>query len=163
MILVRHAMPEVVPGVAPHLWELGPEGRAAARDLAGRLEGVRVVTSDEPKALQTAEEIAAAHGAELVVDPRLREAARPAAWDQAYHETARRYLAGEALEGWEPHADVVERFGAAARGDIVVTHGLALTLWLAVRGWVGESVEFWEALTFPDAYSALAGHLRRVH
>ncbi len=42
-------------------------------------------------------------------------------------------------------------------GLIVVTHGLAMTLYL------GETVPFWEALRFPDAWSALAGHLRRVH
>jgi len=40
--------------------------------------------------------------------------------------------------------------------DPAVPHGLAMTLFL------GESVEFWEALKFPDAWSALAGHLRRV-
>ena len=38
-----------------------------------------------------------------------------------------------------------------------VTHGLAMTLYL------GADMRFWEALTFPDAWSALAGHLRRVH
>jgi broad specificity phosphatase PhoE len=157
LILVRHAMPEVVPGVPPHEWELGPTGRAAARDLARRLEGRLVVTSDEPKARQTAEEIAAHLGAEIEVDPRLREVARPGEWDDAYRERARRYVGGEALEAWEPHAKVIARFSAAARGDIVVTHGLALTLYL------GESVEFWAGLRFPDAWSALAGQLRRVH
>jgi hypothetical protein len=28
---------------------------------------------------------------------------------------------------------------------------------------LGESVRFWEELRFPDAWSALAGQLRRVH
>jgi broad specificity phosphatase PhoE len=157
VILVRHAMPEVVPGVAPHLWELGETGRAAARELATRLIGGRVVSSDEPKALQTAEEIVAVCGGEIVVDARLREATRPTAWDPEYRDSARRYVAGENLEGWEPRAAVAARVTAAARGDVVVTHGLAMTLYL------GESVSFWEALRFPDAWSALAGHLRRVH
>ncbi len=156
MILVRHAMPDVVPGVAPHLWELGPEGRAATRDLARHLDGGCVVSSDEPKALQTAEEIVAVCGGEIVVDARLREAARPTDWDQDYRARAARYVGGEALPGWEPHEQVVARFAAAARGDIIVTHGLAMTLYL------GESVRFWEELRFPDAWSALAGHLRRV-
>jgi 2,3-bisphosphoglycerate-dependent phosphoglycerate mutase len=154
VILVRHAMPEVVPGVPPHEWELGDEGRAAARDLAARLEPGRIVTSDEPKAVQTAEEIA--RGAQIVLDARLREVARPTAWRPDYRDRARRYVGGEALEGWERHADVIARVTAAARGDIVVTHGLAMTLYL------GESVEFWAELRFPDAWSALAGHLRRV-
>jgi broad specificity phosphatase PhoE len=151
-------MPEVVPGVAPELWELGPEGRAAARDLARHLDGGRVVSSDEPKALQTAAEIAAHLGTELEPDARLREATRPTDWDAGYREKARRYVGGEALEGWEPHAAVIERVTSAARGDIVVTHGLAMTLFLAPP----DPREFWAGLRFPDAWSALAGQLRRV-
>jgi broad specificity phosphatase PhoE len=156
MILVRHAMPELQPGVAPDRWGLGETGRAAARELAARLDGRVVVSSDEPKARQTAEEIAAHLSAELVVDAAWREVRRPGDWDDGYRSRAARYVGGEALEGWEPHADVIARVTAAARGDIVVTHGLAMTLYL------GESVSFWEELRFPDAWSALAGHLRRV-
>jgi broad specificity phosphatase PhoE len=154
VILVRHAMPEVVPGVPPHDWELGPDGRAAARELARRLQPGRVVSSDEPKALQTAEEIA--RGSEIVVDARWREVARPTGWEPGYRDRARRYVGGEALAGWEPHADAIARVRSATRGDIVVTHGLAMTLYL------GQTVDFWEELRFPDAWSALAGHLRRV-
>jgi hypothetical protein len=114
VILVRHAMPEVLPGVAPQLWELGESGRAAA--------------GDRP----------------------------PSAWDDGYREVARRNVAGEALDGWEPHAAVIERVAAAAAGDVVVTHGLAMTLYL------GAGARFWEELRFPDAWSALAGQLRRI-
>jgi broad specificity phosphatase PhoE len=163
VILVRHALPEVVPGVPPRLWELGESGRASARALAQRLTGAQIVSSDEPKAFQTAEAIAAHLGAEMAVDHRLGEVRRPEEWDDAYRDHARSYLAGETLAGWEPREAVVARVTAAARGDIVVTHGLALTLWVAARGLVGERVGFWEELRFPDAWSALAGHLRRVH
>jgi broad specificity phosphatase PhoE len=157
VILVRHAMPEVVPGVPPHEWELGPEGRAVARALAAALPSEpQVISSDEPKALQTAEEIVAVRGGTLIVDHRLAEARRPTEWDQDYRARAARYVGGEALAGWEPHDAVIERFAAAANGDIIVTHGLAMTLYL------GQGVAFWEELRFPDAWSALAGHLRRV-
>lgn len=101
MILVRHAMPEVVPGVAPDLWELGPDGLAAARALAARLDGGQIVSSDEPKARQTAEEIVAVCGGALTLTEGLREVARPIAWDDAYRDNARRYLAGARLKGWE--------------------------------------------------------------
>jgi broad specificity phosphatase PhoE len=154
VILIRHAMPERVPGVPPREWHLGEEGRAAARTLAALLpSGARIVSSDEPKAVETAEQL----GGTVTVDPRLREVGRPSAWDDGYRDTARRYIAGERLAGWETHDDVVERFRSAATGDIVVTHGMAMTLYLS------EGVRFWEALTFPDAWSALAGELRRVH
>jgi len=161
VILVRHAMPEVVPGAPPTEWELGADGLAAARALAARLDGDQVVSSDEPKARQTAAEIAV--GRDLRLDARLREAERPGGWDPDYRARAARYVGGEALAGWEPHAAVIARVGAAARGDIVVTHGLALTLWLASTGLVGDATRFWEELRFPDAWSALAGELRRVH
>jgi len=158
VILVRHAMPELIPEVPHHLWELGESGRAAARALAARLPAdARIVTSDEPKARQTAEEIVAVRGGTLTVDAGLREAARPATWNQDYRDDARRYVGGEQLDGWEPHAAVIERFTVAARGDIVVTHGVAMTLYL------GAGVDFWADLRFPDAWSALAGHLHRVH
>jgi broad specificity phosphatase PhoE len=164
LVLVRHAMPEIVGGVSPEWWHLGPEGRAAARALAARLDRQpRVVTSHEVKARETAEEIVVARGGTLALDRRLGEVARPLAPDgETDRALARRYLGGEALDGWEPHAEVVARFAAAATdAEVVVTHGLAMTLYLAPS----DPVRFWEELTFPDAwrYSALAGHLRRVH
>jgi broad specificity phosphatase PhoE len=164
IVLVRHAMPEIVAGVSPAWWHLGSEGRAAARELAARLDRApRVVTSHEVKARETAEEIVIARGGTLALDPRLGEVARPLAPDAETHRAlARRYVGGEALDGWEPQADVVTRFAAAvADAEVVVTHGLAMTLYLGVS----DPQAFWEALRFPDAwrYSALAGQLRRVH
>jgi broad specificity phosphatase PhoE len=154
VILVRHAMPEVVPGLPPAEWHLGDEGRAAARALARRIGPVgEIVTSDEPKAVETAYLL----GGTIRRDRRLREVDRPPVWDDGYEHTARRYLEGAPIPGWEPRDAVVERMAAAATADVVVTHGLAMTLYL------GEGVRFWEELRFPDAWSALAGHLRRVH
>ena len=154
MIFVRHAMPEVVPGLPPAEWHLGEEGRAAARALARRIGPVaEIVTSDEPRAVETAYLL----GGTIRRDPRLREVERPPAWDDAYRDTARRYLEGEAIPGWEPRAGVIARMEqAATEADVVVTHGLALTLHLR------QSPTFWGALRFPDAWSALAGELRRV-
>jgi broad specificity phosphatase PhoE len=163
MLLIRHAMPERVQGVPSEHWHLGDEGRAAARELAGRLEpDLRIVSSAEPKALETAEELIAVRGGTITVDDRLGEVRRPPRWDGGYYDRARRYIGGERCEGWEPHEQVVDRFAAAARdAGVVVTHGLAMTLYLALD----DPVRFWEELAFPDAwrYSALAGELRRVH
>jgi broad specificity phosphatase PhoE len=143
VILVRHAMPELDPAVPHHDWHLGEAGRAAARELAARLpRDARVVSSDEPKARETAEEI----GLPFRLDARLREVARPAVWRDDYRAIARRYVAGETLDGWEPHDAVIARLRAAATADIVVTHGLAMTVFL------GQDVAFWEELKFPDAW-----------
>jgi broad specificity phosphatase PhoE len=163
LVLVRHAMPEIVAGVSPAWWHLGSEGRAAARELAARLDpAARVVTSHEVKARETAEEIVIASGGTLALDPRLGEVARPLAPDGETHRAlARRYVGGEALAGWEPHAQVIERFSAAVEGaEVVVTHGIVMTLYLRPD----DPVRFWDDLRFPDAwrYSALAGELRRI-
>ncbi|MBU2665512.1 histidine phosphatase family protein [Actinoplanes bogorensis] len=52
IILVRHAMPALEPGVAPHRWRLGAEGRAAAGQLTLPADGY-LVASSEPKAAET--------------------------------------------------------------------------------------------------------------
>lgn len=165
LVYVRHAMAVPAGGVHPTAWELDDAGRASARALAERLEvgdGVgAVLTSTEPKAVGTAEEIAEVWGAPVVADGRLREAVRP--WiGPGYRAVAHRYLRGELPEGWEPHGDVAERVGAAvgeaAAGAgpgtlVVVSHGLSLALHLGARlGPEFDREGFWSSLAFPDAW-----------
>jgi broad specificity phosphatase PhoE len=162
---VRHAMPVVEEGVDSTGWHLDDPTRAHVEAWADRLEvgdGIRsLVSSHEPKALETAEAIARRWSAEVVTDDRLGEARRP--WiGTGYRALAHRYLRGEAHAGWEPHAEVERRMfeavadATAAAGDgtvIVVTHGLALSLHLGQRlgdGFDRES--FWSRLAFPDAW-----------
>jgi broad specificity phosphatase PhoE len=162
LLLVRHAIPERIRGVPAEDWHLGDEGRAAARALAGRLDrDLRLVASDEPKAVETAEELIAVRGGTLAIDARLREVARPPLWDGGYRERAQAYVGGEPVDGWEPHEQVIARFAAAAAdAEAVVAHGLAMSLYLPVA----DRVAFWQDLRFPDAWrlSALARQLRRV-
>lgn len=163
---VRHAMAVLDDGVHPSEWHLDDEGRVAARVWAGRLEigaGIGVlVSSTEPKALETAEAIADRWSAAVHEDPRLREAQRP--WiGPGYRAIAHRYLRGEQPEGWEPHAAVAERMAAAVRdavaraGDgpvVVVSHGLALSVHLGDRlGADFDRESFWSRLAFPDAWA----------
>lgn len=80
-------------------------------------------------------------------------------WGGNWAEMRRRWLAGEALDGWETQEAAFSRFGAgvgralAESADAIVsTHGLVLTNWLVRRGLVPEAqaVAFWEDLAFPD-------------
>src|SRR4051794_16812313 len=108
LVLVRHAMPAIEPGVPADRWELGPQGRAAARALAATLPRVGVVVrGDEPKARQTAEAIVAVNGGTIRTDPRLRETRAPHAWRADFPDRARAYVGGAELPGWEPQAEVV--------------------------------------------------------
>jgi hypothetical protein len=68
VVLVRHAMPVIEPAVAPELWRLGDDGRAAARRLAGALPRAPfTVTSDEAKAIAVRDALDASDAALLVV------------------------------------------------------------------------------------------------
>ena len=158
-------MPVLTEGVHPSEWHLDDASRRAARALAEGLEvgeGIgALVTSTEPKAVETAEEVAARWSASGEEDDRLREAVRP--WiGPGYRAMAHRYLRGEALEDWEPHTEVASRVTAAvddavARSGggavVVVTHGLALCLHLGDRlGSEFDRESFWSRLAFPDAW-----------
>jgi broad specificity phosphatase PhoE len=163
VVLVRHAMPVMAPEVPAERWRLDTEGRAAARALARALpRALFAVTSDEPKARQTAEELVDVCGGTLTVDARVAETRRPQAWDVDFAERARQFVAGRQHAGWEPQRAVVGRFDAAVREAIdashgapvvVVTHGQAMTLWLRSVRAVDDGPRFWSELAFPDAWS----------
>jgi broad specificity phosphatase PhoE len=162
VLLVRHAMPVMEPELPAELWRLGDDGRAAAHELAGALpRAALVVTSDEPKARQTAQAVVGVCGGTLAVDARVAETRRPHAWDANFPELARQFVAGRQHPGWESQHAVVSRFDAAVREAldashaaqvVVVTHGQALTLWLCSVGAVQDAHRFWSELAFPDAW-----------
>ena len=162
---VRHAMAVIDEAVHPTEWHLDEAARHAAAALADTLEVAgglgALVSSTEPKAMETAEMIAARWGVEVRPDERLREAVRP--WiGPGYRAMAHRYLRGEAYDAWEPRAEVATRTAsavddavtaAAGRAVVVVTHGLALSLHLNDRLGGGFDPDvFWSCLAFPDAW-----------
>ncbi|MBI5948249.1 MAG: histidine phosphatase family protein [Chloroflexi bacterium] len=186
LIFVRHAMPEVVPGVSSTLWRLGESAREDCVLLAHALDlplASPILASGQPKVDETAAIIAMRRGLTTRVDPRVREVEQPAAWfDGDYRTVAAAYLAGDNPHGWEPREHVAARFAAAVdqamaadgTGDVVVVnHGLAMSLYLAAltpvirEGGGGREfdlVAFWRGLTFPDAwrYDPAATELERL-
>ncbi len=161
LVLIRHAAPVRRPETPSSEWQLGPEGRAAAGALASRIDvesPARVATSDEPKAVATAEPIAAALGATLQADRRLREADRPYV-DDDYEGLATDWLRGVAVPGWEVRAAVVDRMAAAVADalappggtSLVVGHGLAIATYLQAATGI-DPAEFWRGLRMPDAW-----------
>jgi broad specificity phosphatase PhoE len=163
---VRHSMAVPAESVHPTSWHLDERGRVEAARLADRLEvapGIgALVSSTEPKALETAEAIGDRWGAAVLGDDRLREAARP--WiGPGYRPVVHRYLRGELPDGWEPHSQVAARV-ADAVGDartvadggpvVVVSHGLSLAIHLGeVLGARFDQESFWSSLAFPDAWA----------
>lgn len=164
LILVRHAMSSVQPGVAPRLWGItesaGEDCVLLAHALPDGLAPV-VWSSSEKKAEQTAAIIAMQRGLRTEVDEGFGEVDRPPEWAEDHRTLAADYLAGSEHSGWEPRervmrrfADAVERAQAGAgEGDVViVNHGMALSLYLELVARI-DIVPFWRALTFPDAWS----------
>ena len=61
LILIKHARPLVDPAKSSELWTLSDQGREQARALAGELAAMQpaiVVSSEEPKAVETAQILA---------------------------------------------------------------------------------------------------------
>jgi 2,3-bisphosphoglycerate-dependent phosphoglycerate mutase len=154
--LVRHGQSEwnlrrLTQGqtMAPPLTALGREqAAAAASSLAASLAGETpvVVTSDLVRAVETAGIVAAALGADVLRDERLREQALGALEGRSYEET---WAAAEEhdwsdpslpVAGGESLLDVHDRMVAAltaldrSRPAVVVSHGDAIRVALA---WLG--------------------------
>lgn len=167
LILVRHALPEVEQGVSSKLWGLSEAAREDCVMLAHALPaGISAIySSDERKARETADVLALRLGLQVQVDERFAEVDRPAVWDRDYREVATGYLQGVDEEGWEPRERVVRRFDAGVRAAlpgpaptegrgyvVVVSHGMAMSLWIASVVPALDIVPFWRSLTFPDAW-----------
>jgi len=163
LVWIRHAQVQPDASTPADAWPLTPEGRDEAARLARSLEPVprpmSVVTSDERKAIETAEQFTAVLGlgaAEVCAG--LGEVSRP--WtDGDYRAAAREYLHTGSGPGWEPRDKVLRRVSAALaehwRPDgttIAVGHGLAMSVWAANAVPGLDAVEFWDGLTFPDAW-----------
>lgn len=177
MLLVRHAETRRVPDLPSKDWGLSRDGLIAAMNLGDALPylGRRMLTSSQPKAMQTARAIIAVaetQGAELelVVDGDLDEVGRPSDWDGDELRVASRYLDGEHIDGWEPQSSAVRRVDDCLRraqdegARILVTHGMLLALWLAPRV-SSEPSTIWRGLTTPDIwrFDTYTNQVRRLH
>jgi broad specificity phosphatase PhoE len=164
LYLVRHAAVTVRPEVPAERWHLSPEGRDGASALAedpSWPDVALIYTSPEPKAVATAQRIAAPHKLAIAIERDLREVGGRSWTSEDYRAVVRRYLAGEAVAGWEPRAEALDRMHAAIDsiaqrhpdGHVaVVSHGLVLTLWLTdLLGLdaVG-TLDLWNRIRFPD-------------
>jgi broad specificity phosphatase PhoE len=178
IILVRHSIPAIDPDRPACHWILSPEGVTAAEDLADRLGGfdlTRIVSSDEPKARQTAEIIARAHHWGLDLDPDLREQDRGAVGylPRADFEAgiARVFASpGELVFGAETADQILARFHTAiaraqhanpGRDILAVTHGTALAIYLSRVAGI-DPLSFWQTMTLPMAVLLEAGTVSRL-
>jgi broad specificity phosphatase PhoE len=164
LILVRHAAPVIDEAAPPPTWRLSAAGRDAALALAGRLAGfapTAAVSSQEPKALETAQVIAARLGLAVATDPGLAEHHRPNLpfGSRADFEAGMAGFFASPIQpffGGESADQAHDRFAAAlgrhaARPLLVATHGTVLSLYLSRRLGL-DPFDLWKSLATPEAF-----------
>jgi broad specificity phosphatase PhoE len=146
LILIKHSKPEIKADVPAKFWDLSTEGRERAARLAERLTKYapqRIMSSDEPKAIQTAQIVADIHHIPHHVGQNLHEHDRSnvlANDGQAQFETKVASFfdhPDDLVYGRETAAAALSRFSQALDETInrypvdtlaVVAHGTVITL-----------------------------------
>jgi broad specificity phosphatase PhoE len=165
LILVRHSQPNIVPGVPAQEWPLSERGRRRCQPLASRLApwqpGV-VVTSQEPKAIETGRLVAKLLDTPLETAAGLHEHERKGIAfttpEQFQADVAAFFLhPGERVFGSESADQAGRRFHQAATTVLaqhpldnvaIVAHGTVITLLVAQAAGV-EPFPFWQRLGLP--------------
>lgn len=165
LLLIKHAPPQITPGVISHRWVLSAEGRARCGWLAEvcRARGVtRLLAGPEPKTLETAALVAMALGGGF----------RPLDGLQENDRTGLGFVSPDVLEariraffedpdavaiGAETARAVLARFQAAIDVAVdsapdeaiaVVTHGTAMSAFIAAHNSI-DPLTLWRDLTLP--------------
>lgn len=170
LYMVRHANPQIDPRVAACKWRLSAVGKERAEELVKLLAGrgiQGVVSSGEPKAVETAQILAAALGMQIEIEKGLQEHERPLtpgsftsreefqAQVKAFFEQPGRLVLGR-----ETAEQCFERFDRAMHKVIashagktlaVVTHGTVLALLIARHNHIDE-YSFWKDLGMPACF-----------
>lgn len=167
LILVKHSLPEIVPERSRREWRLSEEGRRRCGRLAERLSSYapgKIVSSPEPKALETAQLVAAALGVALVetVDALHEHDDRdvPFQDEQSFRVAVREFFArpNQAVFGPETADAAHQRFSAAvtrlADGPkdssiVVVAHGRVISLLVSRRNDL-PAFGLWSGLGLPS-------------
>jgi len=167
LILVRHSLPEIVPDLPARQWHLSDEGRLRCRKLAEALAGYDlgvVVSSVEPKAMETGRIVASVLGTPSETAPNLHEHDRRGvqftAEETVFQEQVARFFSSprELVYGAETADGAHRRFAAAIdrvverRPDMtlaVVAHGSVITLFVARAAGL-EPMPFWKKLGLPS-------------
>jgi broad specificity phosphatase PhoE len=161
VLLVRHSVPEVDRSIPAAEWRLSAEGRARCDALAKRVSAYDpelIMSSTEPKALETAELLASRLGLDVRESAELREQERrTVGWlerDELEAAVLRVFAEpDQVVFGEESAASALERFTRAVEGlgdrAIVVSHGTVISLYVAAR--TGQDAfALWKGLELPD-------------
>ena len=165
LVLVKHSMPEIERDKPASAWKLGKVGRRRSELLAARLKEFSpcvIWSSNEPKAIETAEIVANDFGVPVKIADGLEEHHRDNVpflskekFEQAVERLFRcpdRLVMGKetAEQARDRFATAINRLIDAGQADsIVVTHGTVMTLYAASVAGV-QTMNFWRRLELPS-------------
>ena len=148
LILIKHASPLVIPGTPTEQWKLSDKGKESCVPLADALSAYEpsvIVSSDEPKALETAQLVASSLAIPTAIAPNLHEHDR----SNVPHMRNGEFIShmelffrrpGELVLGKETADEALERMESAigelltkhpAGNVAVVSHGTVIALFVA--------------------------------
>lgn len=166
LILVKHSLPEIVESIPAREWRLSEEGRQRAQRLAEQLSDYSpdvIVSSKEPKAIETAEIIAGKFRLTNHVFEGLHEYDRsnvPFLTRDQFLSAIKRFLEkpNELVFGNETADRAYNRFKQAVqsvrtsfpnKNIVLVAHGTVISLFVScLTGYSGKSL--WEELGLPS-------------
>jgi 2,3-bisphosphoglycerate-dependent phosphoglycerate mutase len=163
LILIKHARPLIDPKIPSHRWKLSQQGRADAAKLAEILRPMaieRLYSSDEPKAIETAEILAEALGITTSVADDLHEHDRSG----VPHMRTGEFIShmelffrrpDELVLGEESADECLARFASGIdalpkdQTTAIVSHGTVIALYLAQLD-AGKPFEIWRKMGLPS-------------
>jgi broad specificity phosphatase PhoE len=177
LLLVRHAAPRIVDGIAARDWMLSDAGRKSCAPLADYLaqwSPASIISSDEPKATETGALIARRLRLQCECAPDLHEHERTGVsllGRASFERTVRRFFddPDELVFGSETAAESLCRFSSAVAhvelthpvGNVaIITHGTVLSLFVA-ESTGADGFATWQQLGMPGVI-ALSMPPRRI-
>jgi broad specificity phosphatase PhoE len=166
LILIKHASPLVIPGTPPEKWSLSDKGKESCAALAHALREYKpttIVSSTEPKAIETAQLTAAA----LKIDTSTAEDLHEHDRSNVPHMRSGEFIShmelffrkpNERVLGRESAEQCADRFEDAVHdlldqhktGNVaIVTHGTVIALFIA-RHTGGNAFEWWRKMGLPS-------------
>ena len=167
LVLVRHSLPEIAADEPAAQWRLSDAGRSLCGSLSDRLqayEPLLIVSSAEPKAVETAEIVARRLGVDSEATPGLHEHDRSGSTDFLSKERFEQTVAelfdrpDELVMGRETAAQARDRFVGAVQDVIegrlnesvaIVAHGTVMSLFVA-NYTDQDPFELWRRLGLPS-------------
>lgn len=166
LILIKHSVPEIEADHPANTWKLSKEGRLRAQRLAEQLKSFEpevIVSSNEPKAKETAEIVASQLQLDVQIVPDLHEHARSNvpylshdAFQASIHDFFQR--PDELVFGEETANQAYTRFYRAVHSIlnehkgktiVIVTHGTVISLFVS-RLTGSPDLELWNKLGLPS-------------